>query len=292
VDDEGKWSYTPDKPLAKGDHEITTTVTDPSGNTSEPSPGISFTVDPDPNQVTVGEVVDDQGPIVGNLKPGTVTDDARPELSGKGKPGSTVTIMDGDDVLGSTVVDPDGNWTFTPEQDLADGDHSLTVISKDPAGNDVTSPSFDISVDTVAPEKPVIGVATDDVGSSRGDLSSGSTTDDANPTFKGSAEPGSRVDIYDNGELIGSTMVDENGGWQFTPTTALPEGEHHITTTATDKAGNTGPESDDFVLITDYTAPDASKVAITEVYDDVNTAGVIASGEETDDNRPLIKGTG
>ncbi|ASQ16644.1 Ig-like domain-containing protein [Enterobacter cloacae] len=292
VDDEGKWSYTPDKPLAKGDHEITTTVTDPSGNTSEPSPGISFTVDPDPNQVTVGEVVDDQGPIVGNLKPGTVTDDARPELSGKGKPGSTVTIMDGDDVLGSTVVDPDGNWTFTPEQDLADGDHSLTVISKDPAGNDVTSPSFDISVDTVAPEKPVIGVATDDVGSSRGDLSSGSTTDDANPTFKGSAEPGSRVDIYDNGELIGSTMVDENGGWQFTPTTALPEGEHHITTTATDKAGNTGPESDDFVLITDYTAPDASKLAITEVYDDVNTAGVIASGGETDDNRPLIEGTG
>ncbi|MEG4663197.1 Ig-like domain-containing protein [Enterobacter cloacae] len=292
VDDEGKWSYTPDKPLAKGDHEITTTVTDPSGNTSEPSPGISFTVDPDPNQVTVGEVVDDQGPIVGNLKPGTVTDDARPELSGKGKPGSTVTIMDGDDVLGSTVVDPDGNWTFTPEQDLADGDHSLTVISKDPAGNDVTSPSFDISVDTVAPEKPVIGVATDDVGSSRGDLSSGSTTDDANPTFKGSAEPGSRVDIYDNGELIGSTMVDENGGWQFTPTTALPEGEHHITTTATDKAGNTGPESDDFVLITDYTAPDANKVAITEVYDDVNNAGVIASGGETDDNRPLIKGTG
>ena len=292
VDDEGKWSYTPEKPLDKGDHEITTTVTDPSGNTSEPSPGISFTVDPDPNQVTVGEVVDDQGPIVGNLKPGTVTDDARPELSGKGKPGSTVTIKDGDDVLGSTVVDPDGNWTFTPEQDLADGDHSLTVVSTDPAGNDVTSPSFDISVDTVAPEKPVIGVATDDVGSSRGDLSSGSTTDDANPTFNGTAEPGSRVDIYDNGELIGSTVVDENGGWQFTPTTPLPEGEHHITTTATDKAGNTSPESDDFVLITDYTAPDASKLAITEVYDDVNTAGVIASGGETDDNRPLIKGTG
>ncbi|MDR9964159.1 hypothetical protein KIF59_23030 [Enterobacter cloacae subsp. cloacae] len=29
VDDEGKWSYTPDMPLAKGDHEITATVTDP-----------------------------------------------------------------------------------------------------------------------------------------------------------------------------------------------------------------------------------------------------------------------
>ncbi|MXR98673.1 hypothetical protein, partial [Enterobacter hormaechei] len=62
--------------------------------------------------------------------------------------------------------------------------------------------------------------------------------------------------------------------------------------TATDRAGNTSADSDDFVLTLDYTAPDASKLAITEVYDDVNTAGVIASGEETDDNRPLIKGTG
>ncbi|RTO50421.1 hypothetical protein EKN65_22770, partial [Enterobacter cloacae] len=282
-------------PLAKGDHEITTTVTDPSGNTSEPSPGISFTVDPDPNQVTVGEIVDDQGPIVGNLKPGTVTDDVRPELSGKGKPGSTVTIMDGDDVLGSTVVDPDGNWTFTPEQDLADGDHSLTVISKDPAGNEVTSPSFDITVDATAPEKPVLGSATDDVGTIRGDLSNGGTTDDANPTFNGSAEPGSRVDIYDNGEHIGSTIADDNGAWQFTPTTPLPEGEHHITTTATDEAGNTGPESDDFVLVTDYTPPVASSevLNITSVMDDVGgRQGNVASGEITDDSKPVINGIG
>ncbi|MEP8843690.1 hypothetical protein ABKV97_23610, partial [Enterobacter cloacae] len=68
----------------------------------------------------------------------------------------------------------------------------------------------------------------------------------------------------------------------------LPEGEHRFHVTATDKAGNTSVASDDFVLTLDYTAPDASKLAITEVYDDVNTAGVIASGEETDDNRPLI----
>ncbi|MCE1605529.1 Ig-like domain-containing protein [Enterobacter hormaechei] len=295
VDDEGKWSYTPDKPLDKGDHEITTTVTDPSGNTSEPSPGISFTVDPDPNQVTVGEVVDDQGPIVGNLKPGTVTDDVRPELSGKGKPGSTVTIKDGDDVLGSTVVDPDGNWTFTPEQDLADGNHSLTVVSKDPAGNEVTSPSFDITVDATAPEKPVLGSATDDVGTIRGDLSNGSTTDDANPTFNGSAEPGSRVDIYDNGEHIGSTIADDKGAWQFTPTTPLPEGEHHITTTATDEAGNTGPESDDFVLVTDYTPPVATGdvLNITSVMDDVGgRQGNVASGEITDDSKPVINGIG
>ena len=51
---------------------------------------------------------------------------------------------------------------------------------------------------------------------------------------------------------------------QFTPTTPLPEGEHHITTTATDEAGNTGPESDDFVLVTDY--PTSGKQRCTEHY--------------------------
>ncbi|WP_199063948.1 Ig-like domain-containing protein, partial [Serratia sp. ASV30] len=39
--------------------------------------------------------------------------------------------------------------------------------------------------------------------------------------------------------LIGSVMTDGNGAWAFTPTTPLPEGGHSLTTTATDKAGNT-----------------------------------------------------
>ncbi|WP_235502141.1 Ig-like domain-containing protein, partial [Trabulsiella odontotermitis] len=151
VGDDGKWEYTPETPLDKGDHEITTVVTDPSGNSSDPSPGISFTVDPDPNQVTIGSVNDDQGPITGSMTDGNVTDDARPELTGNGKPGSVVTIKDGNDVLGSTTVQPDGSWSFTPSTDLSDGDHSLTATSVDPAGNDVTSPAFDLTVDTVAP---------------------------------------------------------------------------------------------------------------------------------------------
>ncbi|MEQ4530875.1 MAG: Ig-like domain-containing protein, partial [Mixta sp.] len=290
--DDGSWNFTPDTPLVKGGHELSTTVTDLSGNTSEPSPGIAFTVDPDPNQVTVGSIIDDQGSVTGKLTAGGVTDDARPELTGSGKPGSTVTVMDGDTVLGSTTVRQDGSWSYTPVQDLSDGSHSLSVTSTDPSGNTVTSPTIGITVDTEAPEKPVIGTATDDVGDVRNDLTSGSVTDDANPTFNGVAEGGSRVDIYDNGELIGSVVADDNGTWSFTPGTPLPEGGHRITTTATDKAGNTSKPSDDFVLTTDYTPPDVNKLSITGVYDDVKVTGVVPSGGETDDNRPLIRGTG
>ncbi|WP_245609635.1 Ig-like domain-containing protein, partial [Trabulsiella guamensis] len=291
--DDGKWTYTPETPLAKGEHEVTTTVTDPAGNTSEPSPGVSFTVDTDPNMVTIGAVKDDQGPVTGNLTDGSVTDDARPELTGSGKPGSVVTVMDGTTVLGSTTVQPDGSWSFTPSADLSDGSHSLTVVSTDLAGGTVTSPAFDLTVDTASPGKPAITVASDDVGNVRGDLTSGSVTDDANPTLKGTAEAGSRVDIYDNGELIGSAVADNNGAWTFTPTTPLPEGEHRLTVTATDKAGNTGPASDEFVLSTDYSAPDSGLVTITGIYDDKpQSIGPVADGGITDDNRPRISGTG
>ncbi|MBN4793433.1 Ig-like domain-containing protein, partial [Enterobacter cloacae] len=104
----------------------------------------------------------------------------------------------------------------------------------------------------------------------------------------GKAEAGSTVKIYDQNGLLGEVTAKADGTWSFSPVAKLPEGEHRFHVTATDKAGNTSSASDDFVLTLDYTAPDASKLAITEVYDDVNTAGVIASGEETDDNRPLI----
>ncbi|MFV2137869.1 Ig-like domain-containing protein, partial [Enterobacter hormaechei] len=102
----------------------------------------------------------------------------------------------------------------------------------------------------------------------------------------------STVKIYDQNGLLGEVTAKADGTWSFSPVAKLPEGEHRFHVTATDRAGNTSADSDDFVLTLDYTAPDASKLAITEVYDDVKTAGVIASGEETDDNRPLIKGTG
>ncbi|MEM5491478.1 Ig-like domain-containing protein, partial [Enterobacter cloacae] len=149
-----------------------------------------------------------------------------------------------------------------------------------------------VTIDTDAPVKPTIDAALDDVGSVQGNLANGGTTDDPTPTLSGKAEAGSTVKIYDQNGLLGEVTVKADGTWSFSPVAKLPEGEHRFHVTATDKAGNTSSASDDFVLTLDYTAPDASKLAITEVYDDVNTAGVIASGEETDDNRPLIKGTG
>ncbi|WP_354648880.1 Ig-like domain-containing protein [Enterobacter cloacae] len=292
VNPDGTWSYTPDQPLANGAHDLTTTVTDPSGNTGPEGSHVVITVDVVPGKVEITAVTDDTGSVTGSLSQGALTDDTRPQISGTAKAGSTVTIMDGSNVLGTTTAGADGTWSFTPSVDLGRGDHTFTATAKDPMGNESSSSSWTVTIDTDAPVKPTIDAALDDVGSVQGNLANGGTTDDPTPTLSGKAEAGSTVKIYDQNGLLGEVTAKADGTWSFSPVAKLPEGEHRFHVTATDKAGNTSVASDDFVLTLDYTAPDASKLAITEVYDDVNTAGVIASGEETDDNRPLIKGTG
>jgi hypothetical protein len=62
----------------------------------------------------------------------------------------------------------------------------------------------------------VIATVSDDVGTLKGTLSNGQTTDDTTPTLAGTAQPGSTVTLYNNGVLIGTTLADGSGNWSFT----------------------------------------------------------------------------
>ena len=83
-----------------------------------------------------------------------LTNDTTPVLSGRAEPGSTVTISDGDTVLGTATVGNDGSWSFTAPV-LAAGDHSLTATVTDTAGN-TSEPSAALSftIDTTTPAAP------------------------------------------------------------------------------------------------------------------------------------------
>jgi hypothetical protein len=265
VDGDGNWSFTPGTALADGAHSFTTMVTtQPAGNDSARTAPVNVTVDTTGVPVSIDALVDDQGTIQGNIAPLGSTDDTRPEIRGTGKAKSTITVYDGSTVLGTTTVNGDGTWSFTPTGDLGQGSHSITAVQRDTAGNtsDPTS-AFVFSVDTIAPNAPSIGSVTDDVGAVQGPLSNGATTDDPTPTLSGTAEAGSTVTIYDNGNKLGAVTADANGNWTYTPTTPLNEGSHSFTATATDKAGNTGPASQPFALTTDFTPPDVTGMTST-----------------------------
>ena len=96
--------------------------------------------------------------------------------------------------------------------------------------------------DTLPPSRPVFA-ADDDVGLPAGPIAHRSTTNDANPTLSGNADPGSIIHIYDNGRLIGTAQAGADGSWTFTPSPPLTDGQHLLTATATDAAGNISPPS-------------------------------------------------
>ncbi|MBB4863398.1 hypothetical protein HNP46_002245 [Pseudomonas nitritireducens] len=293
VDADGKWEFSPVRPLADGDHQFTTEVLDKAGNSSGQGDKLAVIVDTAKVGISITHVIDRTGSITGDIANGGVTDDKRPEIQGTAKAGSIVTLKDGATVLGSTTADTKGQWSFTPSSDLAEGAHSIKASAVEKSGNSVGPASFDFSVDTTAPTRPSIEQVYDDVGNIQGPVANGGVTDDSTPTLSGKAEAGSIVIVYDNGAKLGSTTADKDGQWSYTPTTPIGEGEHEFEVTATDKAGNTSAKSEPFNIVTDYTAPDASKLAITGVEDSVGTVtGNIANGGTTDDARPVISGTG
>ncbi|MBK5143696.1 Ig-like domain repeat protein [Budviciaceae bacterium BWR-B9] len=289
----GDWSFTPSTSLPDGSHPFTITVTDKAGNQGE---AVAFNLVIDSSKVTVSIIalIDDVGTITGNIAQNGVTDDTRPEITGKGKEGSIINVYDGAAMVGSTTVDSNGKWSFTPVADMGSGEHSITATATDKTGN--TSPKtspFVFTIDTLAPTQPTIDKAIDDVGTIQGDLVSGAMTDDSTPTLVGKAEANSLATVYDGSVTLGSVTATADGKWTYTPTTAISEGKHEFHVTATDKAGNLSVPSANFVLITDYTAPDPSKLAITGVDDQVGIiTGNIKSGGVTDDSRPTISGTG
>ncbi len=84
--------------------------------------------------------------MTGPIANGSTTDDSQPEIRGTAEPGSTVTIFDGGEALGQMTADDTGNWSFTPETPLAEGQHSLTAVATNAVGSSEPSGQFGFSV--------------------------------------------------------------------------------------------------------------------------------------------------
>jgi len=245
-----------------------------------------------PEKPSIGKAVDDEGTITGPLKSGDVTDDSTPSLIGKGKPGDTIHIIDNDKEIGSVIVDDEGEWSYTPDKPLGDGEHDLSVVVEDPDGN--KSPPSDpitIVVDTVAPDAPTIEHIMDKVGKVTGGILEEAYTDDPKPEMSGTGEAGATIVIYDNGKKIGETTVNDDGRWYFKPTENLADGNHSITVSQTDKAGNVSEPSDEheFIVLTEP----PGKAETPDVIDNTGpVTGPLKPGDVTDDSKPSFSGEG
>ncbi|MFV0568882.1 MAG: Ig-like domain-containing protein, partial [Citrobacter portucalensis] len=282
----------PDAPLGQGQHNFTVVATDQAGNTGGVSS--SFTIELDsiaPSIPVISSVQDNTAQTTGPISNGQISNESRPALSVTGEIGATITVLSDGQAIGTTIVGAGGRWSFTPSAAVGNGQHTLTVTATDSAGNtSLPSGGFTDTVDTLAPTAPVITQVADDVGPLIGNLNNGQATNDPLPTLSGTAEANSMVKIYDNGALIGSAPVDGTGAWSFTPGTQLGNGNHALTVTATDAAGNVSPTSAGFNIVVDTVAPLAP--TIIQAFDDVQPGtGTLSNGAFTNDIRPVLSGS-
>lgn len=300
VGEDGSWEFTPTTPLPEGAHNLVVVEKDPAGNEGIPSEGFELIVDVTaPGKSTISAVIDNEGNDTGPVANGGYTDDNRPTLTGTGEAGARIDVYANGVKTGSTIVNADGTWSYTPDTAWGDSQYVLTTVAVDAAGNaGLPSDPYTIVIDTVAPGKGVIGEVVDQSGDPIGN---GGATSDKQPIFNGGGlEPGDTVIIRDNGEVIGETIVDDDGNWSFTPDPALDDGNHEVVVVIKDPTGNEGDPSDPHLIIVDTQAPvmpgDGSigeDKAFEGAWDDQDPIiDKIKPGDETNDARPEFKGVG
>ncbi|MFZ4220899.1 Ig-like domain-containing protein [Enterobacter ludwigii] len=294
VGEDGKWEVTPENPLAEGEHEAVVVITDPAGNTSEPSDPIGFIVDTTPPvKPTIDTVFDDAGQQTGYLQNGDITDDSTPTFAGSAEENSLVYIIVNGREVASVRATDEGTWTWTPPLGLANGHYDVKVVAEDKAGLR-SDPSDAFSFDLLAggiPTAPAITDVIDDVESHVGTVQNGSITNDDRPVITGTAQDGTTVYLYDgaNPNPIGSAVV-TGGRWTIEFDSALAQGEHRFRAVAEDVTGNRSPETGEWVIIVDSVAP--GEAADVELWDDFGTPGLIGNNDTTDDNTPTYRGKG
>jgi hypothetical protein len=236
--------------LLSGTHDIMVRVIDPVDNTG-PVHTQAYTLD------TVRPLVAITSDVA-QLKAGetanitfTFTEDPGSSFDGTDitVSGGTLSAMSGS---GSTRT-----AVFTPDAGTNGGTASISIDAgkyQDIAGNDgVAGASPSISFDTLAP-----GAASTpdlDQDSDKGSSSTDKLTNATSLVFKGTAEAGATVKLYDsNGSTEIGSGTATGGNWTIT-TSTLGAGSHTVTAKVIDAAGNLSAASSATTVTIDTAKP-------------------------------------
>ncbi|MEH6177659.1 non-fimbrial adhesin SiiE [Salmonella enterica subsp. enterica serovar Typhimurium] len=224
------WQFTPGNAIPDGSYNITVTVEDKAGNTATSKP-LPVVIDTTAEIESVTLVTDSGDSDVDNI---TKVD--KPQFS----------IVTADDITHVRVkIDNaanwieltkggDGRWIFNVGSALPDGQHTLLVDVTDIAGN-VAQETLQFTIDTTLREPTIVLDPTHDTG------------DDTNDNLTRINKPVFIIGNVDNDvshivvHIDGRDYTIENtgGNLTFTPDQPQSDGQHTISVTVTDIAGNT-----------------------------------------------------
>ncbi|MBM4004150.1 MAG: hypothetical protein FJ295_12820, partial [Planctomycetes bacterium] len=271
------WSITT-HPLADGKQTLGIQAHDLAGNASTVV-DLNITIDTLPPSAPTGLRIDAASDSGASDSDG-ITNDSTPTVVGLAESQSRVELfVDG---LSSGSADSSGSWSITTLL-LGDGDHDLTARAIDLAGNvGLKSAATRITIDTLAPAPPdgMRLAAASDSGSSNSD----GITNKSAPTILGVSESGVRVTVKVDGGTIGQFI--SSGDWSI-DSPALADGNHSVTATTADTAGNVSEPSLELSIQIDTTAPGSpTQIALASSSD----SGLSDSDGITNDATPTITG--
>ncbi|MCU7823882.1 Ig-like domain-containing protein [Kitasatospora sp. DSM 101779] len=254
---DGGWNCRPGQALADGEHALAAVATTRTGAALR-SESVRLTVKTAPPKApafTLPEYTNDPGLLV----------------AGTGEPGSTVSVTETGRTpraageLCSTGVGQDGAWSCLPVESLDDGVHRLTATAVDAAGNTARGTETALTVDTVAPGRPVL------------ETPKAGATVDARPRFAGRAEAAATVTVTAGPKAGGgertalcSGLAAADGAWSCTADRAAPAGERVLVATAADRAGNSTASEPVTVRIAAEPAPAPSTGTVPPPVDAVS----------------------
>ncbi|EKC9954611.1 non-fimbrial adhesin SiiE [Salmonella enterica] len=237
---DGRWIFNVVSALPDGQHTLLVDVTDIAGNVAQET--LQFTIDTTLREPTI--VLDpthDTG------------DDTNDNLTRINKPVFIIGNVDNDvshivvhiDGRDYAIENTGGNLTFTPDQPLSDGQHTISVTVTDIAGNTKTSAELKIEIDTQVQIDSV--TLTTDSGVNDHD----NVTNATRPSFE-IATPDDVTSVLVSFDGVNWTPVSKNaaGQWQFTAGSALSDGHYTLHVQATDRAGNTANSTLGFTVDT------------------------------------------
>ncbi|EDE4905834.1 Ig-like domain repeat protein [Salmonella enterica subsp. enterica serovar Typhimurium] len=237
---DGRWIFNVGSALPDGQHTLLVDVTDIAGNVAQET--LQFTIDTTLREPTI--VLDpthDTG------------DDTNDNLTRINKPVFIIGNVDNDvshivvhiDGRDYTIENTGGNLTFTPDQPLSDGQHTISVTVTDIAGNTKTLAELRIEIDTQVQIDSV--TLTTDSGVNDHD----NVTNATRPSFE-IATPDDVTSVLVSFDGVNWTPISKNaaGQWEFTAGSALPDGHYTLHVQATDRAGNTANSTLGFTVDT------------------------------------------
>jgi hypothetical protein len=177
-------------------------------------------------------------------------------VSGTGEPGEEVEIFIDGESVGTATVDEQGNWTRDVAADP--GTREITATSGGQTAGPVT-----VTVEEVMTPAQVTITSP----------SEGDTLTEGPNEISGTGEPGEEVEVFVDGESVGTATVDEQGNWSIG--VDLPAG--NVTVQAT--------QGMDSVTVSVSVEPDGGQDAIAV------TISSPSEGEVLETANPTLRGT-